>query len=299
MKFKLHPNLSTSDINLIIDGKYLAYRTKYTPTFKLSYGDAHTGLAYGVLNTLRQLGKKFNPINVVFMWDNTPLNRNKRKIQFTGYKNRDNFSNLTPEEIKDRETFFLAYQVLMADLNLLGFAGYALEGYEADDLIALWCERFNKRGTNVIITRDEDMFQCINKNTEIYNVDDKFFRTLDWFKKTYDIDPPVWPLVKAIGGCKSDTIPGVPGIGEATALKYLKGGASPKQIEKIRAYVDKINLYQKLTILPHWDLREYHIPFKYTDLDMGAFISFCQQNGYKQFIENINDFQIFNKGEQQ
>jgi hypothetical protein len=53
----------------------------------------------------------------------------------------------------------------------------------------------------------------------------------------------------------------------------------------------------KLTTLPHYELYDYHIPFKYTDLDMGAFVSFCQQNGFRQFMDNLIDFEIFSKGE--
>jgi DNA polymerase-1 len=290
-------NRAKDDVTLVIDAKYLAYRTKYTPAFKLSYRDTRTGITYGVLNSLRKLGKKFKPVNTVFMWDTTPLNRSKRKIEFAGYKVRDDISKMTEQEIKDKVTFSEAYKILMADFYLLGFAGYELDGYEADDLIALWCQRFSETGTNVIITRDEDMYQCLGSNTEIYNEDDKFFKDYDWFIKTYGVEPCDWSLVKAIGGCKSDTVPGVQGIGEATALQYLKGGAKPKAIEKIHAHMDEIDLYQKLTALPHYTLYDYHIPFKYTNLDLSAFVSFCQQNGFRQFMENLPDFEIFSKGE--
>lgn len=297
MKYKLNPAASKTDVTLVVDGKYLAYRTKYTPAFKLSYGDVRTGLAYGFLNTLRQLAKKFKPVNTVLMWDNTPLSRNKRKIEFKGYKVRDDITKMTAAELLDRELFADAYKTLMADLYLLGFAGYELEGYEADDLIALWCKRFDKTGTNVIVTRDEDMYQCLNTNTEIYNPDDKFFRDTDWFKKTYGVYPKDWAFIKAIGGCKSDTIPGVPGVGEDTALKYVKGGLSEKKIEKIKAHSDDIDLYLKLTTLPHHTLKGYHLPFKYTNLDLGAFISFCQQCGFRQFMDDLNGFEIFSKGD--
>lgn len=296
MKYNLQPIRANTDVTLVIDAKYLAYRTKYTPAFKLSYGDMRTGLAYGVLSTLRQLAKKFNPVNTVFMWDTTPLHRNKRKIAFTGYKVRDDLTKLTAEEVRDKEQFSEAYKVLMADFYLLGFAGYELEGYEADDLIALWCKRF-KTGVNVIITRDEDMYQCLNANTEIYNVDDKFFKTVEWFEKEYALCPCDWALVKAIGGCKSDTIPGVPGIGEATAVKYMRGELKKEKIEKIHRHMDEVDLYQKLTTLPHYELYNYQIPFKYTDLDLSAFVSFCQQNGYRQFMDNLHEFEIFSKGE--
>lgn len=294
-RIKLNLNYSPSDITLIIDGKYLAYRTKYTPTFKLSYESAQTGLYYGFLNTLRKLGKQFNPVNIVLMWDITPLKLNKRKIQFSGYKNRDDISKLDPEELKEREIFADSYSRLMADLILLGFASYGLMGYEADDLIALWCNA-HKKGTNIIITRDEDMFQCINENTKIYNIDDKIMKNLSWFEKTYKIPPGQWAKVKAIGGCKSDTIPGVSGVAESTAIKYLidpKG--DNKKYDKIKQARTEIELYLKLTKLPHADLNRYKLKFNYTDLDMSAFVSFCQQNGFKQFLENINDFKVFSK----
>jgi len=58
-------------------------------------------------------------------------------------------------------------------------------------------------------------------------------------------------------------------------------------------------LYHTLTLLPHPDLTETNtsVPFKQTNLDIGAFVSYCQQNGFQQFLSNLEDFKIFSKGD--
>jgi hypothetical protein len=103
-------------------------------------------------------------------------------------------------------------------------------------------------------------------------------------------------MVKAIGGCKSDTIPGIPGIGEATALKYLKGECKPTTEAKIHAHQTMIDLFLELTTLPHNDLWTHFLPFKMTNLDMSAFISYCQMMGFRQFLDkDLMEFKRYSK----
>ena len=289
---KLTPDLflAPSYPALLLDGKYLAYRTQYSSTGKLSYSGVKTGLYYGFFNTLRQLMTKFYPIYIAIMWD-APSRKSVRKQEFPGYKNRDNWDKLSEAEKRDKVEFADAYENLTVICEDLGIASYMLDGYEADDLFALWIKRFPSYNKVVIITRDEDMYQLLSEDVTIYSPDDKKEKTLKWFKKEYGIDPELWPNVKAMGGCKSDTIPGIPGVGEDTALKYYRNEPVKKKGIDSEENIALVNKYYQLTKLPHPNIENWHLPFKTSGVNKDKFFSFCQEMGFKSFIEDLDKFE--------
>lgn len=287
-RYELKFNLNTAlDNVLIIDGKYLVYRNQYSHNVsKLSYAGVKTGLYYGFFNTVRSVVNKFMPVNIVFAWDGIG---SVRRDEYSNYKNRNNFKYMTEEQIQIRNEIDTEYPLLVALCESLGFAGYTLDGYEADDLIALFTKRFSDI-KKIIITRDEDMYQLIDDNTSMYSPDDKKIKDLKWFRRTYDIEPEQWALVKAYGGCKSDTVPGIPGVAEKTAIRIIKG--DEKAVKKLNSADPKqINLWKHLTILPHPNLNGVKIPYKITHLDIECFLSMCQQFNFRSFMEKISDFE--------
>jgi DNA polymerase-1 len=275
---------------LLLDGKYLAYRTQYSKTGSLSYSGIKTGLYYGFFNTVQQLMNKFYPIYLCIMWD-SPGKKSIRKKEFPGYKNRDNWDKMTEEQKRDKIEFNDAYENLIVICEELGFASYIMDGYEADDLFALWINRYPSYKPIIIITRDEDMFQLLSDSVSIYNPDDKKIKDLKWFKKEYKIDPNVWANVKAMGGCKSDTVPGLPGVGEETALKYYRNEHVKKKGIDSEENIALVNKYYNLTVLPHPNLKNFHLPFKSTKVDKDKFFSFCQEMGFRSFIDDLDKFE--------
>lgn len=290
----LLPNIKR-DVLMVIDGKYLVYRIRHSRDFKtLSYKEMSTGLLFGFFNTVISLGKKFNPSNTVIMWDVGKVKDSRRREQYEGYKRRR--VNLTEEELKLEEDFDKEYINLMEQCYELGFAGYSLDRYEADDLIALFCNKYKKHCQRIInITRDEDIYQCIDQNVDVYSPDDKKKKNYGWFTSTYNIIPKEWSEVKAIGGCTSDTVPGVSGVGTTKAIRYLNNDATDLITERINEACNVIDLYRKLVTLPHDDLAPYNIPYRITDLDIDTFIEFCQKHNFKKFMENLHDWELFRR----
>lgn len=289
-KISLKPIRGFGDITLVIDGKYIAYRTQYSATGDLSYNDMSTGLFYGFFNTLRKLAYKFMPVNTVIMWDVTPLNDNVRKKAFDGYKNRDNWDKLSEEDRQKKIEFKDLYDELRALCTLLGFATYELYGYEADDLIALWCQQY-PFGKNLVVTKDEDMYQLIDGTTTVYDVEKNTMKHTKWFKRKYGYGPENWSTYKAIAGCKSDTVPGIKGVGDVGATNYINGAAENSLVERIE---NEMDTWHKLVVLPHPTLKNYRLPFKKTNISYQTFFDFCQQNGFRSFIDKYwGDFQWF------
>jgi DNA polymerase-1 len=289
-RLRLMTKRNPSAYTLIMDAKYLIYRSQYSPNAgNLSHEGTPTGLYYFFFNTVRQLVSKFNPINMVFMWDSNS-EKSIRKKEFSGYKNRNNFKYMKPEQIAILERIKKEYPKIMDVCKKMGFAGYYLEGYEADDLIAMYVKQI-KRTTDIIITRDEDMYQCIDDYTFIYNPDDKIKKTQSWFRRTYDLEPYQWGLVKAYGGCKSDTVPGIPGVGEKKAIDIINGCATEAIMKKVDEHKKEVNLYKRLTVLPHPNLKDHNMLYKKTKINIEEMSSFFQRMNMRSLLEKLVDFE--------
>jgi DNA polymerase-1 len=285
---RLIPQLSKEDITMIVDGRYLCYRTKYSRQVRLSYGEIETGIYYGFFNTLQSIANKFKIKNTIIAWDISKIG--VRHDEFDGYKKREKL--LTPEEEEEKRKFEEAYLYLTVLCSKLGFATYELPQYEADDIIALWCKWYHK-GTNIIVTKDEDMYQLLTPNTSIYDPDNKKLKSWDWFVNKYGIPVSQWADYKAIAGCKSDTVPGIPTMGEVRTLEYLKDPKNSKWKEKIEKSKALYMLCYNLVVLPHPSLNHFWLPYKKTKLNENEFISFCQEFGMRSFIEKMHNFYIF------
>ena len=69
MQRKITPQLNSNDITMVVDGRYLCYRTKYSRGGNLSYNGVNTGVFYGFFNTLQSIANKHLVTNTVIMWD--------------------------------------------------------------------------------------------------------------------------------------------------------------------------------------------------------------------------------------
>jgi 5'-3' exonuclease len=86
----------------------------------------------------------------------------------------------------------------------------------------------------------------------MYNPGKKKAVTLQSFSKETGLEPWEWAKVKAIGGCKTDEVPGIPGVGEKTAIKYILGKLKPDSAayKAIKANKEIITRNRKLVELP-------------------------------------------------
>lgn len=126
----------------------------------------------------------------------------------------------------------------------------------------------------VICTTDQDLYQLLTPNVCIFNARNNKWYTDHDFKREYGIEPKIWKRVKAIGGCKSDNVIGVPipqpdpdkkqmHVGEKTALNFIKGdlGENTKAYQAITSKEGKkiINRNKSLVILPMKDTPNFNI----------------------------------------
>lgn len=208
---------------LILDCNFLSHRAKYT-FGDLSHAGSATGVVYGFLKDIIALIDRFHTDRLLFCWDSRAK---KRREIFPEYKANREKKELTREERAFDEAFYGQMNLLRSQyLKTIGFRNvYQQKGYEGDDIIAALCQHpLIKKEEAVIVTADHDLYQMIRPNITWYNPKSPgTYMTYSDFFQTFGLTPEKWAEVKAIAGCNTDGIPGIVGVGEKTAVKYMLG----------------------------------------------------------------------------
>ncbi len=269
---------------LIIDCSFICYQAKFTMGGDLSYDDMATGIIFGFLSRILHLGTKFETNDIVFCWDSKT---NVRKKKYPWYKVRHVDED---EEERVKRTIMIQQMVLLRRkiLPKIGFKNQIVQpGMESDDLMA---ELGNSLLDDVIIvTGDHDLYQCLRKNVKVYHPSKHKMITLERFREDFGIGSFEWSKVKAIAGCSSDKVPGVKGVGEKTAIKYLKG-----ELTKGKKYEDIISKKgnriarrnMKLVKLPHSKCKS--IKLSNNSFDISKFKKVVKKYGLFSFTKGKN-----------
>jgi DNA polymerase-1 len=232
---------------------------------ELTWKGAATGVIYGFLQSVIHLQERFDTDRVAFCFDSR---FSKRQKLYPAYKaNRKHRQPMTDKEREFEAEFHRQIiKLRMEYLPAIGFRNILWQqGYEADDLIASAANTCIEQGDEaVIVTADEDLFQCIRGCVSTFNPLKQERMTLQKFWERYKIRPENWPFVKAVAGCSSDNIPGLKGIGQVKALHYLwgvlpKGSKDDNQILGAQETGEPLDTYMKLVTLPFPGTKTVHL----------------------------------------
>jgi DNA polymerase-1 len=222
---------------LLIDGHSLAYRAFYAlpaENFVTSSGQ-HTNAIYGFASMLINLISSEKPTHIATAFDVS--RKTFRSERFPEYKaNRSS----TPDEFRSQMSY------LFELVHGFGIRHFAVEGFEADDIIATLAKRAESDGFEVLIcTGDRDSFQLINSTTTVLypkrGVTDLARMTPDAVLEKYGLTPAQYPDFAALRGDPSDNLPSIPGVGEKTAAKWItEYGSLEKLIENIDSVGGKV-----------------------------------------------------------
>lgn len=239
---------------LILDANYLCHRAFHAvgPMF---YGEEGTGAVFGVLRDIINFQDMFQTTRCVFVFDAGRTTH--RHTAFPTYKStRYKRHAEEPPETQKARADFVRQVVRLRESYLwdIGFRNiFYADGYEADDIIASIAGRVPPEDEAIVVASDQDLWQCIRTNVWCYNPHTRHAYNLATFKRNwYGLDPSWWPHIKALAGCKTDDIPGVPGVGEVTAARWVAGTLNP-DTKKAAALRASRRLYRqniKLTMLP-------------------------------------------------
>lgn len=237
---------------LLIDVSNMAYRAMYT-TGELSHDGDPTGALYGIFRDVIDFCGLFNTNRIAFCFDG---GYDGRLEVFPEYKASRQTKHREMDEFERETRRQLRRQIYRLRNGLLAEAGFRnvfwQEGYEADDVMAWLCQEY--RGNEfVIVCTDQDLWQCLDRDRVTqYNPITKRPITQKSFEEQFGICPSMWAHVKAIAGCDGDGVPGIRGVGEKTAAKYLSGNlkATTKAYQLITPETELIERNLKLVRLP-------------------------------------------------
>jgi len=274
------------DTWLLIDSNNLASRLFYALPNNI-YGGRPVAVIQGFLRTVMELKQRFNSVGVMFAFDN---DESIRKEQYPFYQStRGEYAGQTSYKDKKQLTKQLI-ELQTRTLPSIGFKNvFSVSGYEADDIIAkVAMEQITYHG--VIVSSDKDLFQCLSNGRPVieqYDIGKKKLLTVDWFRAAYKIDPSQWAEVKAMAGCTSDNIKGIPAIGEKRAITYLNGGLGKQTaaMENIKKHRDILLRNRKIVTLP---LTGLSVPNLQEDKDTtSSWYEVMKEIGLKQYARGI------------
>lgn len=217
MKQYITPERTTMGF-LVIDGNSILNRAFYGIRVLTNSRGVATNAVTGFMNTLLMLEKDVQPDMIAVAFDlKAPTFRHK---MYDGYKaNRKGM----PEDLAQQ----LPYMKKI--IKAMGITIIEKEGFEADDIIGtVSAACADKKIPCTVSTGDRDSFQLVNDYVTVRLAKTKgdIYYTPDVIMEEYGVTPKQMIEVKALMGDTSDNIPGVPGIGEKTALSLIKEFAS-------------------------------------------------------------------------
>ncbi len=227
---------------VLIDGKSVFYRG-YFAMGALSLSDGTpTGGIYGFAAIAMEIVKKLHPDKVVVAWD-SKTSVSKRRAIYPDYK---------AGRVKPGDDFYAQIPYLKELILNLGWNFVEIDDYEADDIIGTLSLHADNAGDweTYIISSDLDMLQIVDENTHMWRIL-KGFSNIEQInvkevEEKYGIKKSQFLDLKSLKGDSSDNIPGVPGIGEKTAVKLLNDYGS---LDGVYENLDKISgsLKEKLS----------------------------------------------------
>ncbi|WP_221356609.1 DNA polymerase I [Streptomyces beigongshangae] len=240
---------------MLMDGHSLAYRAFFAlpaENFTTATGQP-TNAIYGFASMLANTLRDEAPTHFAVAFDVS--RRTWRSEEFTEYKaNRSK----TPDEFKGQ------VELIGELLDAMHVERFAVEGFEADDIIATLATQAEAEGFDVlIVTGDRDSFQLVSERTTVLyptkGVSELTRFTPEKVVEKYGLTPAQYPDFAALRGDPSDNLPGIPGVGEKTAAKWINQfGSFAELVERaeevkgkagqnFRDHLESVKLNRRLT----------------------------------------------------
>jgi len=206
--------MPTPDSTYLVDSSIYVFRAWFTlPASILDAEGNPANAAYGFTDFVYKLLEQEKPTRIGFAFDESLTTSHRNEI-FADYKaNRES----APPELKHQ------FQLCRRFLRAIGIAEFGSDRYEADDLIGTLARQEREQGRRlVIVTGDKDLAQLIHDGDLWWEFGKDKRMDIKGIAKQFGVRPDQVADQLAIAGDKVDNIPGVPGIGMATAAKLLR-----------------------------------------------------------------------------
>lgn len=216
---------------VLIDGNSIAFRAFFALPLLKSRQGTYTNAVYGFTMMLMKVLEEEKPSHVLVAFD-----AGKFTFRHRDYKDYKGKRDKTPGEFSEQ------IPLIKRLLDAFGIRHFELEQYEADDIIGTLARQAEGAGIAVtIVTGDKDLLQLVSDRVHLLmtkkGVSDADRYDLHRIEERYGLKPEQIIDLKGLMGDPSDNIPGIPGVGEKTALKLLHQYGS---VEKVLDNIDNL-----------------------------------------------------------
>ncbi|GEB30650.1 DNA polymerase I [Brevibacillus parabrevis] len=280
---------------VLIDGNSVANRAFYALPLLSTSAGLHTNAVLGFTTMLLKVLEEMKPTHIMVAFDaGKVVFRHSEYAEYKGGRSK------TPPELSEQ------FPLIRELLDAFSIKRFELEGYEADDIIGTLTKHADEQSwKTTVITGDKDMLQLVSDHISVAltrkGVSEIELYTPQEIQEKYGLAPLQIIDLKGLMGDSSDNIPGVPGVGEKTALKLLHEYGSVEKVlenidrisgkklqENLRENVDKANMSKALATI----LREAPVELQveetaYDGYD-GALVSdFFKKMEFKSLLSKI------------
>jgi DNA polymerase-1 len=284
---------------VLVDGSSYLFRAFHgMPPLTNSKG-IDTGAIYGVVNMLRSLVKDYNPSLMVVVFD--AKGKTFRDDIYTEYKaNRPPMPNELRSQIKP----------LHKIVEAMGFSMIVEPGVEADDVIGTLARQASEQGMPCVIsTGDKDMAQLVDEHVTLINTMTRSAMDVQGVVEKFGVPAELIIDYLALKGDKVDNIPGVPGVGDKSAVAMLNGIGGIKAIydnldkiasldfrgaktmaEKMEEYKEQALLsYELATIVTDVPLETDLSSFTIDEMDKPLLREMFAELEFKRWLSEVSD----------
>lgn len=273
-----------SDVFVIIDGNSLMHRAFHALPL-MGFDGVYTNAVHGFLTMLLKVIKEEDARYCAVCFD-----EHGPTFRHTAYPAYKAGRNPTPPELISQ------FSLIRELLPQLGIASYSLQGYEADDLLGTLSLQAEGQGVKpLLLTGDRDALQLVDGITELMftrkGITETIRFTPETIRETYGFGPEQVTDWKGMAGDSSDNIPGIPGVGDKTAVKLLQkygtlentlahaGDEKGKLSEKLASYAQQARDCKELARI-------------HRDAPIAWSLSDCTLTGLQQGIPALEKLQL-------
>ena len=215
---------------LLLDGNSLAYRAFFALPLLTNDSGIHTNATYGFTMMLQKIVEEEQPTKMLVAFD-----AGKTTFRHESFGEYKGGRQKTPPELSEQ------FSYIRKLIDAYNIKRYELDLYEADDIIGTLARQASNEMEVIIVSGDKDLTQLATDNVTVYvtrkGITDIEKYTPAHIEEKYGLTPLQIIDMKGLMGDASDNIPGVPGVGEKTAIKLLKEHGT---VENLYAAIDSL-----------------------------------------------------------
>lgn len=281
---------------VLIDGNSIAYRAFFALPLLNNDKGVHTNSVYGFTMMLNRILEEEKPTHILVAFD-----AGKTTFRHASFKEYKGGRQKTPPELSEQFPFIREL------LDCFQIKRYELENYEADDIIGTLSLQAEKDGFEVkVISGDKDLTQLSSPSTTV-SITKKGITEIEEYTpkhihEKYGLSPLQIIDLKGLMGDASDNIPGIPGVGEKTALKLLHQFETVENLlqsidevsgqklkEKIEEHKDLALLSKELATITREAPLEVSVnETEYIGMDQDRVISFYKELGFSTLLDKLD-----------